>query len=52
VAARLVSHPSQYRYCSAFPGFKLDLWPPEAKAAVLGDVSTGTSRTHALPGSR
>jgi putative transposase len=52
VAAKLVSHPSQYRYCSAFPGFKLDLWPPEAEAAVLGDVSTGTSRTHALPGSR
>jgi hypothetical protein len=23
----------EYRYCSAFPGFKLDAWPPAAEAA-------------------
>ena len=28
----LVNQPSEYRYCSAFPGFKLDPWPPAAKA--------------------
>ena len=28
----LVNHPSEYRYSSAFPGFKLDPWPPAAKA--------------------
>jgi len=28
----LVADPSQYRYCSAFPGFKLDPWPSAAKA--------------------
>lgn len=28
----LVSDPSEYRYCSAYPGFKLDPWPPAAKA--------------------
>jgi putative transposase len=29
----LVSAASDYRYCSAFPGFKLDGWPSAAKAA-------------------
>jgi len=29
----LVEKPSDYRYCSAFPGFKLDSWPSAAKAA-------------------
>jgi putative transposase len=24
---------SEYRYCSAFPGFKLDSWPSAAEAA-------------------
>ena len=28
----LVSDPSEYRYCSAYPGFKLDPWPAAAKA--------------------
>ncbi|MFY9675777.1 MAG: transposase, partial [Terriglobales bacterium] len=51
VAARLVATPSEYRYCSAFPGFKLDPWPPAAKAAVIGDAEIGTSGTRALPGS-
>jgi putative transposase len=51
VAARLVLNSPEYRYCSAFPGFKLDPWPPAAKAAVLGDGSIGTSGTRALPDS-
>ena len=29
----LVVSPSEYRYCSAFPGFKLDSWPSAAEAA-------------------
>jgi putative transposase len=29
----LVSAASEYRYCSAYPGFKLDSWPSAAKAA-------------------
>ena len=29
----LVESPSEYRYCSAYPGFKLDSWPSAAKAA-------------------
>jgi putative transposase len=29
----LVKIASEYRYCSAFPGFKLDSWPSAAKAA-------------------
>ncbi|MFZ1006916.1 MAG: transposase [Candidatus Sulfotelmatobacter sp.] len=29
----LVESASEYRYCSAFPGFKLDGWPSAAKAA-------------------
>jgi putative transposase len=32
VERKLVNHPSEYRYCSAFPGFKLDPWPAAAKA--------------------
>ena len=51
VVARLALNRSEYRYGSAFPGFKLDPWPPAAEAAVLGDASIGTSRTRALPGS-
>jgi putative transposase len=31
----MVTEPSDYRYCSAFPGFKLDPWPSEAEAADL-----------------
>jgi putative transposase len=52
VVARLVVNPSEYRYCSAFPGFKLDPWPPAAKAGVVGEAPTGTSGTRALPGLR
>jgi putative transposase len=33
VERKLVETASDYRYCSAFPGFKLDAWPPAAKAA-------------------
>ena len=35
VVRGLVAVPSEYRYSSAYPGFKLDLWPPAAKAAWL-----------------
>ena len=51
VVARLVSSPSEYRYSSAYPGFRLDPWPPAAEAAVISPPFTGTSGTHALPGS-
>jgi REP-associated tyrosine transposase len=51
VVARLTLNSSEYRHCSAFPGFKLDPWPPAAKAAVVGAGSIGTSGTRALPGS-
>jgi putative transposase len=50
VVTRFVAKASEYRYCSAFPGFKLDRWPPAAKAAVFGDAAIGTSGTRALPG--
>ena len=29
----LVQNAAEYRYCSAFPGFRLDSWPSAAKAA-------------------
>jgi putative transposase len=35
VARRLVVSAPEYRYCSAYPGFKLDLWPSAAKASFL-----------------
>jgi hypothetical protein len=31
VMAKLVANASGYRYCSAFPGFKLDAWPQRLK---------------------
>ena len=34
VMAKLVTRPEEYRYSSAFPGFKLDAWPPAAEAAI------------------
>ena len=34
VERKLVSNPNDYRYCSAFPGFKLDPWPTAAKAEI------------------
>ena len=35
VEAKLVAKPEDYRYSSAFPGFRLDPWPAAAKAAVI-----------------
>jgi putative transposase len=34
VERKLVVDPAEYRYCSAFPGFKLDPWPSSAKAEI------------------
>ena len=34
VVARFVADSREYRYSSKFPGFKLDPWPPAAKAAA------------------
>ena len=34
VERQLVIAPCEYRYCSAFPGFKLDSWPSAAKADI------------------
>jgi Transposase IS200 like len=50
VARKIVNDPREYRYCSAFPGFKLDLWPSGAEAASTNLTSTRTSGTRALPG--
>jgi putative transposase len=33
VMGRLAGNAAEYRYCSAFPGFKLNAWPPAAEAA-------------------
>jgi putative transposase len=35
VMGKLAANPAEYRYSSAFPGFRLDAWPPAAKAALL-----------------
>ena len=35
VERRMVNDPCEYRYCSAFPGFKLDPWPSAAEAETL-----------------
>ena len=35
VKRELVTNPADYRYSSAFPGFKLDPWPTAAKAENL-----------------
>jgi putative transposase len=34
VERRIVYEPHEYRYSSAFPGFKLDPWPSAAKAEI------------------
>jgi putative transposase len=34
VERHIVADPGEHRYCSAFPGFKLDPWPPAAEAAI------------------
>lgn len=49
VVRGLAENPQEYRYCSAFPGFKLDRWPSGAEAPLSGDASFGTSATRALP---
>jgi putative transposase len=33
VSRRLVQNAADYKYCSAFPGFRLDGWPSAAEAA-------------------
>jgi putative transposase len=33
VMGRLANSATEYRYSSAFPGFRLDAWPPAAEAA-------------------
>lgn len=38
VMEKLVERAAEYRYCSAFPGFKLDAWPPAAKAVERVEV--------------
>jgi putative transposase len=38
VVAKLVERPEEYRYCSAFPGFKLDSWSPAAEAVVVSSA--------------
>jgi putative transposase len=35
VERQIVADPCDYRYSSAFPGFKLDPWPSAAEAANL-----------------
>jgi putative transposase len=35
VERHIVNNTAEYRYCSAFPGFKLDPWPSAAQAANL-----------------
>jgi putative transposase len=50
VRAHIIVASSEYRYCSSFPGFKLDTWPPAAEAAIE-QAPIGTSGTRALPGS-
>ncbi len=35
VERRLAERASEYRYCSAYPGFPLDPWPPAAEADLL-----------------
>ena len=44
----LVERPEEYRYCSAFPGFRLYRWPPAAKA-VRGCEAYGTSELVPFP---
>ena len=38
VERRLVETASDFRYCSAFPGFKLDLWASAAEAGLLSSA--------------
>jgi len=38
VERKLVAESSEFRYCSAFPGFKLDPWPAAAEAELLSSA--------------
>jgi putative transposase len=38
VERKLVEQPSEFRYCSAFPGFRLDSWPSAAEARLLSSA--------------
>jgi REP-associated tyrosine transposase len=38
VERKLVEKPSEFRYCSAFPGFRLDPWPSAAEAGFLSSA--------------
>ncbi|HKW16885.1 MAG TPA: transposase [Terriglobales bacterium] len=49
VRRRIAIRPSGYRYCSAFPGFKLDSWPSAAEAGTSSEPLIGTSEARALP---
>src|SRR5438552_205947 len=58
VARKIVNNPGEYRYCSAYPGFKLDPWPavPKARMSLVAEIGTlrlaqGRLGTRALPGS-
>jgi len=41
VERKIVNDPREYRYCSAYPGFKLDAWPSAAKAMIVEAASIG-----------
>jgi putative transposase len=38
VERKLVEKPSEFRYCSVFPGFRLDPWPSAAEAGPLSSA--------------
>jgi putative transposase len=44
----LVQDPAEYRFCSAFPGFRLDCWPSAAKAVAV-KASVGTTEVVPFP---
>jgi REP-associated tyrosine transposase len=35
IRRKLVLQACEYRYCSAFPGYKLDAWPSAAEAKLV-----------------
>ncbi len=47
VERKLVNDPREYRYCSAFPGYRLDPWPPAAKAEF--SKSAQSARVELVP---
>jgi putative transposase len=44
----LVQNAAEYKYCSAYPGFKLDSWPSAAKAAPR-EPACGTAEAVPFP---